>query len=309
MTTPDLEGWTSIPDRTDQQQQQQKESASASASASSTNHRREEEEAAEEEGRHIVASSSNISVRSSISQRSSNSQRSSGGRSRSSSIYRSNVVFVTESQYSVWTWILLALPIILVIFQMVIILMSKKKDDDDEDGLDDDYDDDEENGNERHGIHDYRMWGMGWVLILILGLYMMILPKQIDVRTNGSVGIKTFLMTYQFTGACRAYVAGPGREDFVRPRLRFATDMNQRVVVRRKNGMWDLVLSPTDADAFVNALDRIITNLEKLEDDDVDNLSSNHFISPSKKGYNQQLEQQQQEQQQKQGTKPDLSSV
>jgi hypothetical protein len=55
---------------------------------------------------------------------------------------------------------------------------------------------------------------MGWTLILIFAIYMVVFPRKVDVRLNGSIGVKTFLITYQFSGVVRAYQAGMGCYNF-----------------------------------------------------------------------------------------------
>ena len=108
-----------------------------------------------------------------------------------------------------------------------------------------------------------RTWILGWILVLLLVLYMAFLPKQIDVRSNGTVGIKTFLLTFHIDGIVRAYQSGLGREDFLRPRIRFATGIMEsgkqhRVVLRRNHGRWDVVVTPADVEGFLEAVEEMI---------------------------------------------------
>ena len=99
-------------------------------------------------------------------------------------------------------------------------------------------------------------------LTLVFGMYCSILPKQVDVRSNGSIGVKTILFTYQFTGVLRAFEAGLGREDFLRPRIKFATSTNNRVIVRRRHGKWDILVTPEDPQGYVRAIEEVVARIE-----------------------------------------------
>jgi hypothetical protein len=112
-----------------------------------------------------------------------------------------------------------------------------------------------------------KVWILVWALILVFVIYMAVLPRQVDVRSNGTIGVKTALFTYIFTGVCRAYEAGIGREDFLRPRLKFAASFTgNRVVVRRRHGKWDIVVTPTDPQGFVQAVEQVVGQLETLNE-------------------------------------------
>jgi hypothetical protein len=114
-----------------------------------------------------------------------------------------------------------------------------------------------------------KVWILVWTLILVFVIYMAILPRQVDVRSNGSIGVKTALYTYIFTGVCRAYEAGIGREDFVRPRLKFGASLTaNRVVVRRRHGKSDLVVTPSDPQGFVQAVEQVVGQLEALNEEE-----------------------------------------
>jgi hypothetical protein len=104
---------------------------------------------------------------------------------------------------------------------------------------------------------------------------MAVLPKQVDVRTNGTVAVKTFLLTFHIDGIVRAYQAGVGREDFLRPRIRFSTSFQDRVVIRRNHGKWDVVVTPEDPVGFINAVERMVrdtgTEEGEVEPNSIDN--------------------------------------
>mmetsp|Transcript_60908 Transcript_60908/g.149127 ORF Transcript_60908/g.149127 Transcript_60908/m.149127 type:complete len:345 (-) Transcript_60908:34-1068(-) len=123
---------------------------------------------------------------------------------RNNSINKKLILFSTPPRYSPFVWFLISVPLIVVGSQIALL------------------------GNNGDG-GDYRQssqaWILGWAFILVVVLYMAVLPKQIDVRSNGTVTIKTFLLTFHFDSIVRAYQAGLGREDFLRPRLKFATTL------------------------------------------------------------------------------------
>ena len=96
---------------------------------------------------------------------------------------------------------------------------------------------------------------------------MVVLPKQVDVRSNGSIGIKSFLVTFQFPKVARAYESEPvlfQREDFARPRLKFESHPWSKVVVLRRNGKWDVTVSPKDPKGFIEAIDKVVNQLESM---------------------------------------------
>jgi hypothetical protein len=103
-------------------------------------------------------------------------------------------------------------------------------------------------------------WILAWQVVILLVVYMVVLPKQIDVRSNGTVGIKSFLFTYHIDDIVRAYQTGMGRNDYLRPRISFATRFGDgtRVVLRRRHGKWDVTVSPTDPVGFVHAVEEVV---------------------------------------------------
>lgn len=179
--------------------------------------------------------------RSNRSHRSSRSNRSqSSSASKAQQGYR--VLFSSPAHYDGWVIAILCLPLFLILFQIIVLLIATAKVAD----------------FERSGT----VWTLGWTMILIFALYMVILPKQVDIRSNGTIGIKTFLITHQFDDICHAYMAGLGPETSSIP---FGTcyDTSKQVVVRRRGaGHWDVVVSPSHAEEFIRTLQSIITKLE-----------------------------------------------
>jgi hypothetical protein len=197
--------------------------------------------------------------------------------SRASPFSRSNknqkVVFSSPSYYHPFIWVIMALPLFLILIQMILTLVASRRREDFQ--------------------TDQQAWLMGWSLILIFAIYMVVFPRKVDVRSNGSIGVKTFLITYQFSGVVRAYQAGMGRDDFLRPRLKFATAFGppHLVVVRRRHGKWDVVVSPSDPEGFILALERVVSQREE----GLDASNNSHSVRRIKEEGG--------------GTKPDLSST
>jgi hypothetical protein len=146
------------------------------------------------------------------------------------------IVFATPAKYTPFVWVLMALPLLAIVISIILLHPRRT---------------------------DYRnsstAWILGWTLLFVLILYMAILPKQIDVRSNGTVGIKTFLLTFHIDDVVRAYESGIGREDFLRPRIKFGSSgFSGRVVLRRSHGKWDVVVSPKDIEGFLKAVDKMV---------------------------------------------------
>mmetsp|Transcript_11435 Transcript_11435/g.26862 ORF Transcript_11435/g.26862 Transcript_11435/m.26862 type:complete len:252 (+) Transcript_11435:330-1085(+) len=117
-----------------------------------------------------------------------------------------------------------------------------------------------------------RIWSLGWLFILIMIVYMAVLPRQLDVRSNGTVAIKTCLLTFHIDEIARAYRGCNIESDydfFLRPRLRFATslDRDAAVVIRRHQGKWDVVLTPQDPEGFVHAVEEVLRQNEDQQDE------------------------------------------
>jgi hypothetical protein len=158
------------------------------------------------------------------------------------------VVFASLSHYDYIVMGLMSLAPLALIFSMIMINMDKSLPEEEV---------------------QRKVWILVWTLILVFVIYMAILPRQIDVRSNGSIGVKTALFTYIFTGVCRAYEAGIGREDFVRSRLKFGASLTaNRVVVRRRHGKSDIVVTPSDPQGFVQAVEQVVGQLDALNEEE-----------------------------------------
>jgi len=195
-----------------------------------------------------VVDRSTRSARSQRSHRSGRSQRSASSSSASTPGYR--VVFSSPAQYDYCILLIVSIPLALILVQMTGLLITSAK----------------VVEFERSGA----VWILGWSLIWILALYMMVLPKQIDVRSNGTIGIKTVMITYQFGDICHTYKADLGPKEsgcsshFGVARYKFITtlDSSKHVVIRRRGGKWDVVVSPEQTDELLRMLQSTITKLE-----------------------------------------------
>lgn len=115
------------------------------------------------------------------------------------------------------------------------------------------------------------IWVLGWCFIFIMVLYMAVLPRQIDVRSNGTVGIKTCLLTFFIDDIARAYRGCNIESNFdnvLRPRQMLATSLDRdgAVVIRRHHGKWDVVVTPADPEGFVHAVEEMVRQKEDESD-------------------------------------------
>jgi len=113
------------------------------------------------------------------------------------------------------------------------------------------------------------IWILGWCFIFIMVLYMAVLPRQVDVRSNGTVAIKTCLLTFFIDDIARAY-RGCNIEStcdsLVRPRLLLATSLDSAVVIRRHHGKCDVIVTPEDPEGFVHAVEEMVRKKEDKSD-------------------------------------------
>ena len=92
-------------------------------------------------------------------------------------------------------------------------------------------------------------------LSLLLPVYTMVLPLAFEVRSDSCIAVKTTFCTYRFPGAVRAYRLNMCSSDVFRPRFKL-TSLSNQISVRRESG-WDLLVSPQDADEFIEAIEQI----------------------------------------------------
>ena len=184
----------------------------------------------------------NESVPSTSSSRPSSSRRSS--KSKRGKKTKPKIAFSCTSHYHPLLWVIAAIPLLSILTRIVLVSIDSNVDD---------------------IRREYQAWKLTWSLILVFIIYMVILPRRVDVRSNGSIGVKTFLITYLFGDVVRGYQAGMGREDYLRPRFKFATTFfpPHRVVIRRRGGKWDLIITPSEPEEFLKALEEVVSKLEQ----------------------------------------------
>lgn len=112
-------------------------------------------------------------------------------------------------------------------------------------------------------MHSSKIWLLSWCFILIAVIYMAVLPRQVDVRSSGTVAIKTCLLTFHIDDIARAYCGYNTESEYdscFRPRVKFATSLNKdgAVVIRRHHGKWDVIVTPQDPEGFVHAVEEVL---------------------------------------------------
>jgi len=117
---------------------------------------------------------------------------------------------------------------------------------------------------------DYQAaWVLIWSLLFVGGCYMLVLPKHLDVHSDGVIAVKTILTTWKFADVSRAYESSFSPDELMMPRIKFATAWKSphRVILCRKHGKWDVIVSPVDAKEFVEAVNKLVN----ANDDDLVN--------------------------------------
>lgn len=210
------------------------------------------------------------------------------------------IVFSTPAQYGPIFLTAILTPFIVIMIRIIVLLHEQHQQEKEEDGHGG------ANGGRdgeevEYGIsHSVRGWILAWHFLFLLVLYMVVLPKQIDVRSNGTVGIKSFLVTYHIDDVVRAYqssgvVVGIRSDFFWRPRLSYATHFGSGrvVIIRRRHGKWDVIVSPSDPVGFVHAIEEVVRGDDGpvVDGDDIGTVPSSLNDGPGE------------------GTKPDLASA
>ena len=161
------------------------------------------------------------------------------------------IVFASSSKYQLLVCILLSIPLLAIL--MSIILFDVK--------------------TQEEYKNSWTVWTLGWCFIFIVVLYMAVLPRQVDVRSNGNVAIKTCLLTFHIDDIARAYRGCNNGVDslnwydsLLRPRVKFATSLDKdgTVIIIRKHDKWDVVITPDDPEGFISAVENM---LQKKEND------------------------------------------
>lgn len=147
---------------------------------------------------------------------------------------RTRVVFATGSQYNWLFGLIVASPLLAILLSVTLF---------DAQG---DYKD------------STTIWALGWSFVLLVVLYMAILPRKVDVRSNGTVAIKTCLLTFFMDDIARVSTNLPENGWKVLP---LATSWNNKegaVVMVRKHGKRDVVVTPVDPQGFCEALEGML---------------------------------------------------
>jgi hypothetical protein len=169
------------------------------------------------------------------------------------------VMFTSPSKYQTAVWWLVAIPLLAIL--IAIISLRPRRD----------------------YTRSSTAWILGWMFLLVIVLYMAVLPKQVDVRSNGTVAVKTFLLTFHIDGIVRAYQGGSWKsEDYFlrRKTIRFNTTFDEPVVIRRSHGKWDVIVTPEDPAGFINAVEQMVRENgivdDEEDDEDVENNNNNN---------------------------------
>jgi hypothetical protein len=101
-----------------------------------------------------------------------------------------------------------------------------------------------------------------WTLVALFLVFALVLPTTLQVRSNGSIGVHTICnVTWSF-GNIRAVEMEHSlfaKRACRYPRLKFATSFtSNRVLVLRKNGRWDILVSPANVDGFIKAVRSVV---------------------------------------------------
>jgi hypothetical protein len=154
------------------------------------------------------------------------------------------VVFESPSAYSPLIYILLAFVICSMIGSYAMVYFDGSvSDQDKEDAL----------------------WSLGSSFLFVIPVFVLVLPLSLQVRSDASVGVKTLFVTWTFDKATAAYEDPAFMEQCRRPRFKFATALQGRVLVRRLKGKWDVLVSPEDPKGFVDTVFRVAAQVEERD--------------------------------------------
>lgn len=104
-----------------------------------------------------------------------------------------------------------------------------------------------------------------WSTVALIIVYGFVMPRRFVVLSDASIQVTTLLKTWRFPHVTAAYEYPSLFQDAFRPRFKFATDLTNRILIRRGNGGWDLLLSPRDVPGFASAVRRVAAMVEEPE--------------------------------------------
>lgn len=98
-------------------------------------------------------------------------------------------------------------------------------------------------------------------------VFALVLPRRFEVVSDASINVVTCIACkkWNFANVCAAYDKQSIWSEWSRPKFKFAVNFENRVVVRRKNGGWDVLISPTDPKGFVDAVWKVVNMKENDE--------------------------------------------
>jgi hypothetical protein len=103
-----------------------------------------------------------------------------------------------------------------------------------------------------------------WSTLALVLVFVLVLPRRFEVASDASVNVVTFVkIKWNFQNITAAYDNQTIFSEWWRPKIKFACDFDKRVVVRRKNGAWDLLVSPKDPAGFVEAVYKVVAGEKK----------------------------------------------
>jgi len=94
-----------------------------------------------------------------------------------------------------------------------------------------------------------------WTTVAVVVVFALVMPKRFEVVSDASVNVVTFVFKkWKFSNICAAYDQQGFFAEMARPKFKFAVNTRNRVIVRRTNGGWDLLVSANDPKGFVDAV-------------------------------------------------------
>lgn len=164
------------------------------------------------------------------------------GRPESEAAQERRITFETPSKYDGFVLILLSIFLLSILFSFYKV-----------------YGDKDISEDEREKAYTTLIW----TPISISIVFALVLPHSLQVRSDASLGVRTLFVTWWFSDVIEAAVNSPFAEHCRRPRYKFATSLfRDRVLVRRRRGRWDVLVSPRDTEAFIQAITSVSSELD-----------------------------------------------
>jgi hypothetical protein len=101
-------------------------------------------------------------------------------------------------------------------------------------------------------------------MVATVVVFFLVMPKEFEVVSDASINVVTFVtVKWNFGNVTAAYDGEHSPSNWYHPKIKFATTCGNHVVVRRKHGGWDLLLSPHDPEEFIKAVFQVAAETEK----------------------------------------------